>query len=63
MTHNIVFRNFLKEIDLYKTFEKVVKSEVTRKQVGLTRFVNQIRFQITVAEERWATIYYDFLQG
>ena len=49
--------------DLKAIFKKVVVDEITKKQEGLTRFINQMRYQITKAEEKWANLYYDFLRG
>merc|ERR1712046_405753 len=54
---------YMKTTDLKAIFKKVVVDEVTKKQVGLTRFINQMRYQITKAEEKWANLYYDFLRG
>ena len=53
----------MKDTDLKAIFKKVVVDEVTKKQEGLTRFINQMRYQITKAEEKWANLYYDFLRG
>ena len=53
----------MNETDLRGIFEEVVVNDIERKQVGLTRFINQMRFQITKAEEHWATLYYDYLQS
>ena len=53
----------MKNTDLKAIFKKVVVDEITKKQEGLTRFINQMRYQITKAEEKWANLYYDFLRG
>ena len=53
----------MKDTDLKAIFKKVVVDEITKKQEGLTRFINQMRYQITKAEEKWANLYYDFLRG
>ena len=59
----ICFREYMKNTDLKAIFKKVVVDEITKKQEGLTRFINQMRYQITKAEEKWANLYYDFLRG
>ena len=57
------FRKYLNETDLYGVFQEVVVDDIIQKQVGLTRFINQMRFQIAKAEEHWATLYYEYLQS
>lgn len=54
---------YLNETDLHGVFTEVVVNDIERKQVGLSRFINQMRYQIAMAEEKWATLYYEHLRS
>jgi len=54
---------YLNETDLQGVFQEVVVNDIERKQVGMTRFINSMRYQIAKAEEHWASVYYDHLRG
>ena len=48
---------------MHGVFTEVVVNDIERKQVGLSRFINQMRYQIAMAEEKWATLYYEHLRS
>ena len=50
------------DMNLRAVFEEKLVADIQMRQEGLERFIMRMKYQLIDAEEKWASIYYQFLQ-
>ena len=57
-----IFRKQVTDMNLRAVFEEKLVADIQMRQEGLERFIMRMKYQLIDAEEKWASIYYQFLQ-